>query len=98
VEAHPKGKLMMSLPGMATIMTAEFLAEADDLSRFGSPDGFAAAGGIAPVLRASGSVYYRRRAKRGNRVLKKVFYQSGALRGAVPRAEQDLLPAQTFGG
>jgi transposase len=66
----------MSLPGIGIIMTAEFLAEADYLSRFGSPDRFAAAAGIAPVLRESGSVSYRRRAKRGNRVLKRVFYQS----------------------
>jgi transposase len=76
VEAHPQGKVVKSLPGMGTVMTAEFLAEADDLSRFGSPDRFAAAAGIAPVLRESGSVSYRRRAKRGNRVLKRVFYQS----------------------
>lgn len=76
VEGHPQGKVLMSLPGMGIIMTAEFLAQADDLSRFGSPDRFAAAAGIAPVLRASGSVSYRRRAKRGNRVLKRVFYQS----------------------
>lgn len=76
VEADPQGKVVMSLPGMGTIMTAEFLAEVDDLSRFGSPDRFAPAAGIAPVLRSSGSVSYRRRAKRGNRVLKRVFYQS----------------------
>ena len=76
VEGHPQGKVLMSLPGMGIIMTAEFLAQADDLSRFGSPERFAAAAGIAPVLRASGSVSYRRRAKRGNRVLKRVFYQS----------------------
>jgi transposase len=76
VEAHPKGKVVMSLPGMGIIMTAQFQAEADDLSRFGSPERFAAAAGIAPVLRASGSVSYRRRAKRGNRILKRVFYQS----------------------
>jgi transposase len=76
VDAQPEGKVIMSLPGMGIVMTAEFLAEADDLWRFGSPDSFAAAAGIAPVLRASGSVSYRRRAKRGNRVLKRVFYQS----------------------
>ena len=78
VDAQPEGKVVMSLPGMGIVMTAEFLAEADDLARFGSPDRFrfAAAAGIAPVLRASGSVSYRRRAKRGNRVLKRVFYQS----------------------
>jgi transposase len=55
----------MSMPRMGTVMIAEFLAEADDLWRFGSPDRFAAAAGMAPVLRASGSVSYRRRAKRG---------------------------------
>jgi transposase len=76
VEADPRGRVVMSLPGMGTIMTAEFLAEVDNLSRFGSPDRFAAAVGIVPVLRSSGSVSYRRRAKRGNRVLKRVFYQS----------------------
>jgi transposase len=27
VEAHPEGKVVMSMPGMGTIMTAEFLAE-----------------------------------------------------------------------
>jgi len=80
VEAHPEGKLIMSLPGMGSILTAEFLAEADDLSRFGSPERFAAAAGIAPVLRASGSVSYRRRAKRGNRVLKRVFHLRGTPR------------------
>jgi transposase len=76
VETDPQGKVVMSLPGMGIIMTAELLAEVDDLSRFGSPDRFAAAVGIAPVLRSSGGISYRRRAKRANRVLKRVFYQS----------------------
>jgi transposase len=31
---------------------------------------------MAPVLRASGNVSYLRRARKGNRVLKRVFYQS----------------------
>jgi transposase len=65
-----------SLPGMGLILTAEFLAEVDDTARYGSPDRLAAAAGIAPVLRASGSLSYKRRAKRGNRALKRVFYQS----------------------
>jgi transposase len=65
VETDPQGKVVMSLPGMGIIMTAELLAEVDDLSRFGSPDRFAAAVGIAPVLRSSGGISYRRRAKRG---------------------------------
>jgi transposase len=76
VEARTEGKVVMSLAGMGIIVTVEFLAEADDLWRFGSTDRFAAAAGIAPVLRESGSVSHRRRAKRGNLVLKRVFYQS----------------------
>jgi transposase len=55
VDAQPEGKVIMSLPGMGIVMTAEFLAEADDLARFGSPDSFAAAAGIAPVLRRRGA-------------------------------------------
>jgi len=76
VETNPDGKIVGSLPGMGLILTAEFLAEVDDIGRFGSPDRFAAAAGIAPVLRASGSVSYQRRAKKGNRALKRVLYQS----------------------
>lgn len=76
VETNPDGKIVGSLAGMGLILTAEFLAEVDDIGRFGSPDRFAAAAGIAPVLRASGSVSYQRRAKKGNRALKRVLYQS----------------------
>jgi transposase len=62
---------------MGLVPTAEFLAEVDEIGRYGSPDRFAAAAGIAPVvLRASGSLSYQRRAKKGKRALKRVFYQS----------------------
>jgi transposase len=76
VETEPKGEIVRSMPGMGLILTAEFLAEVDEIGRYGSPDRFAAAAGIAPVLRASGSLSYQRRAKKGNRALKRVFYQS----------------------
>jgi hypothetical protein len=76
VEADRDGEIVGSLPGMGLILTAEFLAEVDDISRYGSPDRFAAAAGIAPVLRASGSRSYQRRAKKGSRALKRVLYQS----------------------
>jgi hypothetical protein len=76
VEADRSGEIVGSLPGMGLILTAEFLAEVDDIGRYGSPDRFAAAAGITPVLRASGSFSYQRRAKKGNRALKKVLYQS----------------------
>jgi transposase len=76
VEADPNGNIVGSLPGMGLILTAEFLAKVDDIARYGSPDRFAAAAGIAPVLRASGNLSYKRRPKKGSRALKKVFYQS----------------------
>ena len=61
---------------MGAVFTAEFLAEAGDLGRFASADSLAAAAGIAPVLRASGATSHRRRARRGNKVLKRVLYRS----------------------
>ena len=76
VGMDPSGKVVRSMPGMGLILTAEFLAEVGDVSRFGSADRLAAAAGIIPALRASGSVSYRRRARRGNRTLKRVFYRS----------------------
>lgn len=77
--ADPKAKIVRSLPGMGLVLAAEFLAEAGDLSHFESADCLAAAAGISPVLRSSGKTSYRRRARRGNRVLKRVFYQSAFL-------------------
>ncbi len=76
VEADPGGEVIRSLPGMGLVLTAEFLAEADDGSRFVSADQLAAAAGIVPVSRSSGSVSYQRRERRGNRILKRIFYRS----------------------
>jgi transposase len=76
VGSDPRGALVRSLPGMGLVLTAEFLAEVGDVGRFGSADRLAAAAGIVPVLRSSGSVSYQRRAKKGNRALKRIFYRS----------------------
>ena len=65
--ADPCGEVIRSLPGMGLVLTAEFLAEVGDASHFGSADRLAAAAGVVPALRASGSVSYQRRARRGNR-------------------------------
>lgn len=75
---------------MGLVLAAEFLAEAGDPARFGSADRLAAAAGISPVLRSSGKTSYRRRARRGNRILKRVFYQSAFL------ALADDEPSKTF--
>jgi transposase len=76
VAQDPQGAIVMSLPGMGVVLTAEFLAEAGDVCCFGSADQLAAAAGIAPVLRSSGAISYRRRARRGNKDLKDIFYRS----------------------
>ena len=41
-----------------------------------SADRLAAAAGVVPVLRASWKISYQRRARKGNRALKRVFYRS----------------------
>jgi transposase len=74
--ASPEAEIVKSLPGMGVVFTAEFLAEAGDLGRFASADSLAAAAGMAPVLRASGARSFQRRARRGNKVLKRVLYRS----------------------
>jgi transposase len=75
-------EIVRSLPGMGTIFTAEFLAEVGDAGRFLSADSLAAAAGLVPVRRESGKSGFQRRAKRGNRVLKRLLYWS-AFRCAV---------------
>ncbi|MBY0329272.1 MAG: IS110 family transposase [Acetobacteraceae bacterium] len=67
---------MQSMPGMGAVLTAEFIATAGDLTRFRSPAALAAAAGLAPVLRQSGHSRTLRRARRGDRDLKRIFYQS----------------------
>src|SRR4051794_25210769 len=59
---------------MSVVLTTEFLAEGRDVCCLGSADQLAAAAGIAPVLGSSGAISYRRRARRGNKDLKDVFY------------------------
>jgi transposase len=76
LERHPDAALVRSLPGMGAVLTAEFIAEAGSLARFGSADALAAAAGLAPVLRQSGKVRFQRRPVGGNKGLKRVFYQS----------------------
>lgn len=76
VTAHPRGALVRSLPGMGAVLAAEFIATAGDVSRFRSPAALAAAAGLAPVLRQSGRSHTLRRARRGDRDLKRVLYLS----------------------
>jgi transposase len=74
--SHPDAALVMTLPGMGAVLTAEFLAVAGGIARFPDGDHLAAAAGLAPALNQSGKVRYLQRALSGDRVLKRVFYQS----------------------
>jgi transposase len=76
LDRHPDAALVRSLPGMGAILTAEFLAEAGNLSRFTNADQLASAAGLAPVLQQSGKMNYLRRATAGSKHLKFIFYQS----------------------
>ena len=76
LERHPDAAIVRSLPGMGTVLTAEFIAEAGDVSHFRSADALASAAGLAPVLRQSGKSRVLRRPNGGNKALKRVFYQS----------------------
>lgn len=76
VGAHPQGALVRSLPGMGAVLAAEFVAAIGDIARFRSPAALAAAAGLAPVLRQSGYSRTLRRARRGDRDLKRILYQA----------------------
>jgi transposase len=88
---HPDAALVRSLPGMGAVLAGEFLVEVGNIQRFPSSDALAAAAGLAPVLRQSGKVRFLRRASGGNKVLKRVFYQSAfcSLRHPLSRAFYD---------
>lgn len=76
LDLHKDGKLINSLPGMGTVLAAEFIACIGDVQRFSSPDAMASAAGLAPVQRQSGKRAGCRRAFGGDKALKRVFYQS----------------------
>jgi transposase len=76
VANHPDAALVQSLPGMGATLSAEFLAAAGGIARFGSGDQLASAAGLAPALQQSGKVRYLQRATSGDRTLKRIFYQS----------------------
>jgi len=76
LDRHPDAALIRSLPGIGVVLTAEFIDEAGDLSRFRSADALAPAAGIAPILRQSGKTRFLPRPAGGNKALKRVFYPS----------------------
>lgn len=83
--ARPEARILASLPGMGPILGAEFLVSVGDLHAFSSADQLAAYAGLVPAAHDSGKrVGNHRRMRGGNKVLKRVFYQSAfaSLRGS----------------
>jgi transposase len=76
--ARPEARILTSLPGMGPILGAEFLVAVGEVSAFESADRLAAYAGLVPAARDSGKrVGNNKRMRGGNKVLKRVFYQSG---------------------
>jgi transposase len=74
---RPEARILISLPGMGPILGAEFLVAVGDISAFSSADRLAAYAGLVPAARDSGKrVGNNKRMRGGNKVLKRVFYQS----------------------
>jgi transposase len=75
--ARPEAKILSSLPGMGALLGAEFLVAVGDVSAFESADQLAAYAGLVPAAHDSGKrVGNNKRMRGGNKVLKRVFYQS----------------------
>jgi transposase len=75
--ARPEARILTSLPGMGPILGAEFLVAVGNIRTFESADRLAAYAGLVPAARDSGKrVGNNKRMRGGNKVLKRVFYQS----------------------
>ena len=96
--ARPEARTLTSLPGMGPILGAEFLVAVGDICAFESAGRLAAYAGLVPAARDSGKrVGKHRRMRGGNKILKRVFYQSAfaSLRGcAESRAYYDRKRAE----
>jgi transposase len=74
---HPQAAVITSLPGMGTLLSAEFVVALGELANFSGPDHLAAYAGLAPVPRDSGRrTGNLHRPQRYNRTLQRVFYTS----------------------
>jgi transposase len=88
--SHPQARIICSLPGMGSLLAAEFLAAVGDLSSFPDAGHLAAYAGLAPVPRDSG----RRTGnlhppKRYHRSLRRVFYLSALSSLSAPGPNRD---------
>lgn len=78
---HEQAEVITSLPGIGTILGAEFLAATGgDLDAFSTPDRLAGFAGLAPAARDSGKISGNlHRPQRYHRGLQRVFYTSALI-------------------
>ncbi|MCW2874283.1 MAG: family transposase [Streptomyces oryziradicis] len=78
---HRHAEVILSLPGMGPLLSAEFIAiTGGDMSAFGTPDRLAGVAGLAPVPRDCGRISGNlHRPRRYNRRLLRVFYLSAQI-------------------
>jgi transposase len=78
---HELSEMIVSMPGIGTVLGAEFLAATGgDMSAFDSADHLAAYAGLTPAPRESGRITGNlHRPKRYNRPLNRVFYTSALI-------------------
>ncbi|WP_189972078.1 IS110 family transposase, partial [Streptomyces violascens] len=85
---HRDAAILVSMPGLGTVLGAEFLAATGgDMTVFATPDRLAGFGGVAPTPRDSGKISGNlRRPKRYNRRLQRVLYISALV--SIQRCEE----------
>jgi transposase len=78
---HEHAEVISSLPGIGTILGAEFLAATGgDMTAFGTSDRLAGFAGLAPAPRDSGRIHGNlHRPQRYHRGLNRVFYTSALI-------------------
>ncbi|WP_192902311.1 IS110 family transposase [Micromonospora globbae] len=88
--SHAQADVLTSLPGMGTLLAAEFLVAVGDIANFTDADHLAAYAGLAPVPRDSGRRSGNlQRPHRYNRALMRVFYTSAMVAAGRPGPSRD---------
>ncbi|AYV32195.1 Transposase IS116/IS110/IS902 family protein [Streptomyces sp. ADI95-16] len=95
--SHPQAGIIESMPGIGSILGAEFVVAAGDLAAYADAGHLASAAGLVPVPRDSGRrTGNMHRPKRYSRRLRRVFYMSAqtSIVREGPNRQPGLLPQE----
>jgi transposase len=76
------GHPLLAIAGVGDLVAAKLIGEAGDVTRFRSPDAFAALAGVAPVPASSGQTTHMRLDRGGNRQLNRALYTVAMVQAA----------------